>query len=111
MGLRREKIFAKTNDMDKQYYVYIITNKYNTALYTGVTDDLQKRVFEHRNKLVPSFASYYNINKLVYYEIFEDPYNAITREKQIKGGSRQKKLDLIKGMNPDWKDLYAELGI
>ena len=95
--------------MDKQYYVYVMTNKYNTVLYTGVTEDLQKRAFEHKNKLVPSFTSYYNIYKLMYYEVFEDPYYAITREKQIKGGSRQKKLDLINRMNPYWKDLYSEI--
>ncbi len=95
--------------MDKQYYVYIMTNKHDTVLYTGVTDDLQKRVFEHKNKLVPSFTNYYNIHKLVYYEVFEDPYYAITREKQIKGGSRQKKINLINGMNPEWRDLYPEI--
>jgi putative endonuclease len=95
--------------MNKQFHVYIMTNKYNTVLYTGVTNNLQIRVFEHNNKIVPGFTNFYNINKLVYYEVAEDSYYAISREKQIKGGSRQKKLDLIQGMNPDWKDLYEDI--
>ena len=82
-----------------------MTNKYNTVLYTGVTGDLQKRVFEHKEKLVPGFASYYNVTKLVYYEVSEDAYSAVTREKQIKGGSRQKKIDAINQVNPEWEDL------
>ena len=95
--------------MEKQFCIYIMTNKYNTVLYTGVTNDLKKRVYEHKNKLVPGFTNYYNIHKLVYYEVFGDVYNAISREKQIKGGSRQKKLDLVKNMNPEWKDLCDEI--
>ena len=78
-------------------------------LYTGVTSDLLKRVWEHKEKFVPSFTSRYNICKLVYYEVFEDIYYAITREKQIKGGSRKKKLDLINHLNPEWEDLYDKL--
>jgi putative endonuclease len=88
--------------------VYILTNKNNAVLYTGVTSNLFKRVAEHRDKAVEGFTSTYNISKLVYYEEFNTMPEAIAREKQIKGGSRQKKLDLIKGMNPEWKDLYEE---
>ena len=86
-----------------------MTNKNNTVLYTGVTNNLQKRVYEHKEKLVEGFTKKYNVVKLVYYEIFDDPESAITREKQIKAGSRQKKLDLINSMNQEWKDLYDEL--
>jgi putative endonuclease len=89
----------------KYYYVYIMTNKWNTVLYTGVTSNLEKRVYEHKLKLKEGFTKKYNVNKLVYYEIYGEIYEAIVREKQIKGGSRKKKLDLIDGMNPDWKDL------
>ena len=81
----------------------------NTVLYTGVTNDLIKRTYQHKNKMVSSFTSRYNINKLVYYEIYNDPNEAIKREKQIKGGSRKKKIDLIKKMNPTFKDLYEEI--
>ncbi|MDD5222964.1 MAG: GIY-YIG nuclease family protein [bacterium] len=95
--------------MDKQYYVYIMANKNNTVLYTGVTGDLKKRIFEHKEKLVEGFTKKYNITKLVYYEVFNDSANAITREKQIKAGSRQKKIDLINSMNKKWKDLYDEI--
>ncbi|MEQ8190069.1 MAG: GIY-YIG nuclease family protein [Candidatus Eremiobacterota bacterium] len=95
--------------MSKQYYLYIMTNKNNTALYTGVTNDLKRRVYEHKKNLKEGFTNKYNINKLVYYEILEDSYNAISREKQIKGGSRKKKIDLINSMNKEWKDLYEVL--
>jgi putative endonuclease len=95
--------------MDKYYYVYILTNQRNNVLYTGVTNDLVRRVYEHREKVVPGFTKKYNVNKLVYYEMTESIESAIMREKQIKGGSRQKKLDLINGMNPQWKDLYEDL--
>jgi putative endonuclease len=95
--------------MEKQYYVYIMTNKRNTVLYTGVTNDLRKRVYEHKAKLISSFTKKYNVNKLVYYEVFNNIYNAIVREKQIKAGSRQKKIDLINSMNSKWQDLYKNL--
>jgi putative endonuclease len=85
-----------------------MTNAYHTVLYTGVTSDLIKRVSEHRSKTVAGFTSKYNVTKLVYYEDHLTMNDAIAREKQIKGGSRQKKLDLIKSMNPDWTDLYQE---
>jgi putative endonuclease len=86
-----------------------MTNKHNTVLYTGVTNDLKRRCFEHREKLSEGFTKRYNLTKLAYYEIFEDANNAILREKQIKGGSRAKKIALINGMNPEWRDLYDEL--
>ena len=92
--------------MSKQYFVYIMANKHNAVLYTGITNDLKKRVYEHRKKLVPGFTKKYNVAKLVYYEICQDPESAIVREKQIKAGSRQKKIDLINTMNRQWLDLY-----
>ena len=95
--------------MDRQYYIYIMTNKRNTVLYTGVTNDLKRRVYQHREKLSEGFTKKYNITKLVYYEIFEDIENAILREKQIKAGSRRKKIELINSMNGNWRDLYEEL--
>jgi len=86
-----------------------MTNKSNTVLYTGITNDLKRRVYEHKNKIVEGFTKRYNIDKLVYYEVFEDSYNAITREKQIKSGSREKKVELINSFNKEWKDLYNEI--
>lgn len=88
--------------------VYIMTNKNNAVLYTGVTSNLFKRVSEHKSKLVAGFTSSYNVTKLVYYEEYDTMPEAIAREKQIKGGSRQKKIDLIYSKNPEWKDLYDE---
>jgi len=95
--------------MEKQYYVYIMTNKRNTVLYTGVTSNLIKRVYEHKAKFVSGFTKKYNVDKLVFYEVFNDVYNAIVREKQIKAGSRQKKIELINSMNSKWQDLYEKL--
>ena len=95
--------------MNKQYFIYIMTNKNNTVLYTGVTNNIQRRVYEHKEKLVEGFTKKYNVVKLVYYEIFDNPENAIAREKQIKAGSRQKKIDLVNSINSEWKDLYDEL--
>ena len=95
--------------MNKMYFLYIMTNKYNSVLYTGVTNNLKRRVYEHKAKLVKGFTMKYNISKLVYYEVFDDPSSAITREKQIKGGSRKKKIDWIDSMNKEWKDLYQDL--
>ena len=86
-----------------------MTNVRNTVLYTGVTSDLKKRVYEHKEKLINGFTKKYNVTKLVYYEVFQDVENAILREKLIKGGSRQKKIDLISRMNKTWQDLYHEL--
>ena len=95
--------------MARQFFVYILTNKTNTVLYTGVTNNLKRRAYEHRENLKSSFTSRYKVAKLVYYEVCGDSYNAITREKQIKAGSRQKKIDLIDSMNPAWDDLYDEI--
>jgi putative endonuclease len=97
------------SEMGKQYCTYILTNKYNTVLYTGVTSDLRKRVYQHREKLAGGFTNLYKVEKLVFYEITDDVYAAIAREKQIKAGSRQKKIDLVNAMNPEWRDLYEEL--
>ncbi|MEH2278398.1 MAG: GIY-YIG nuclease family protein [Nostoc sp.] len=95
--------------MSQQYYLYIMTNNYNTVIYTGVTNNLQRRVYEHKEKMIEGFTKKYNITKLVYYEVFEDAYTAISREKQIKAGSRQKKIDLVNSINQEWKDLYDGL--
>ena len=93
----------------KQYYVYILTNSRHTVLYTGVTNDLQRRVWEHKNKTGSGFTKRYNVGKLVYYETGDDINIAIAREKQIKAGSRQKKIDLINSLNPEWKDLADDI--
>ena len=91
-------------------FVYIITNKNNTTLYIGVTSNLCQRILEHKLKRYQnSFSTKYNLSKLVYFEAFEDITDAIGREKQLKAGSRQKKLDLINAANQDWNDLYNEV--
>lgn len=95
--------------MDKQFYVYILTNRNNNVLYTGVTNNLPRRVYEHKNKLIEGFTKKYHVDKLVYYEAYADSLNAITREKQIKGGSRAKKIQLIASMNKEWDDLSGGL--
>jgi len=95
--------------LDRQYYVYIITNQNHTVLYTGITNDLNKRIYEHKEKLAKGFSAKYNLNKLVYFQITEDVVSAISREKQIKGGSRKKKVELINDLNPDWIDLYGNM--
>ena len=94
--------------MSKYYYIYILTNKSNT-LYIGVTSDLKVRLFQHRNKLTPGFTNKYNLNKLLYFEVFEDVNDAIRREKQIKGWIRKKKISLIKSTNPSFQDLSDKL--
>ena len=96
---------------EKQYYVYIITNKYNRVLYTGVTNDLERRMYEHRNKVLKGFSSRYNLYKLLFYESTKDVMSALNREKEIKKWSRKKKNELIYTLNPTWKDLGRELGI
>jgi len=88
------------------YYVYIATNKNNTVLYTGMTNNLLRRIFEHKHKYISGFTSRYNIVKLVYFEVYIDVNEALKREKQIKAGSRRKKMELITGINSKWKDLY-----
>ena len=95
--------------MDKTYYICIMTNKGNRVLYTGVTGDLVNRVYQHREKQVQRFTSRYNINKLVYFEIHYNSKEAIEREKQIKAGSRKKKIQLIAAKNPEWRVLYTEI--
>jgi len=95
--------------MDNQYFVYLLNNKNNTVIYTGVTNDLKRRVYEHKEKLIDCFTKKYNVNKLVYFETANDTNSAISREKQIKAGSRQKKIDLINSINKGWKDLYDEI--
>ena len=93
--------------MERGGYVYIMTNKYNAVLYTGITCNLKSRIWEHKEKVFKnSFTKRYNITKLVYYERFMNIEEAIMREKQIKAGSRKKKTDLINIMNPCWKDLF-----
>ena len=94
----------------RQYYVYILTNKTNKVLYIGVTNDLERRIFEHKNKLVEGFTKKYNLNKLVYYEVIENISSAIEREKQLKNWHRDWKINLINSFNPMWKDLGIDLG-
>ena len=92
------------------YYVYILANHTNVAIYTGVTNNLLKRIYQHKNNLSPnSFTAKYNIHKLVYFETTTDIYSAISREKQIKSHSRKWKNQLITSFNPEWKDLYNDL--
>lgn len=93
----------------REYCVYILTNVHNTVLYTGVTNNLKRRVFEHKTGQGGMFSKRYNLVKLVHYEVTDEIQAAILREKQIKGGSRQKKIQLINGMNPEWNDLYEEI--
>ena len=92
--------------MEKQGYVYILFNKRHGTLYTGITTNLVKRVYEHKNCIIDGFSKKYGIDKLGYYEVCSSVVAAIEREKQIKNGSRKRKLTLIESMNPEWKDLY-----
>ncbi|MFA5828315.1 MAG: GIY-YIG nuclease family protein [Candidatus Shapirobacteria bacterium] len=89
--------------------VYILTNHNRRILYTGITNNLVRRVYEHKEKLDDGFTKKYEVNKLVYFEFFEDITLALQREKQIKSGSRKKKLDLINSFNPEWRDLYSQI--
>lgn len=93
----------------KEYCVYIMTNAHNTVIYSGVTNNLARRVHEHKSGLGGIFTKKYNVNKLVYYEVSDSVHAALAREKQIKGGSRKKKIDLINIVNPEWKDLFEEI--
>ena len=95
--------------MHTESYVYPLANKHNNVLYTGVTSDLIRRVYEHKNKLVKGFTQKYNVDRLVYYEACANIVVAIEREKQIKAWSRKKKDDLINALNPEWDDLYRSL--
>jgi putative endonuclease len=95
--------------MEKQYYVYILANRRNGTLYTGITSNLIKRVWEHKEKAVDGFTKKYSIDKLVYFEQYQDSIKAISREKRIKKYPRKWKINLIEKENPRWKDLYKEL--
>lgn len=90
-------------------YIYILSNNWNTTVYVGITNDLIKRIWQHKQKLVEGFTQKYNINKLVYYEQYENIEEAIKREKQLKAGSRKNKIQLIEKQNPTWEDLYEKL--
>jgi len=95
--------------MQMESYVYLLANKHNNVLYTGVTNDLIRRVYEHKNKMVAGFTRKYNVDRLVYFEVCSGIVVAIEREKQIKGWSRKKKQELINSLNPEWDDLYRSL--
>jgi putative endonuclease len=95
--------------MVKEYFVYILTNKGHRVLYTGISNNLKRRMYEHKTHVGSKFTSRYNVTKLVYFETFDSPMDAIAREKQIKAGSRQDKINLINGMNPGWGDLTDSL--
>ena len=95
--------------MNKTYAVYILTNYNETTFYIGVTGNLQKRIWEHKNKVVEGFTKKYNVDKLVYYELTENVESALNREKQLKRWHRQWKINLIKEMNPEFKDLSEQL--
>jgi putative endonuclease len=95
--------------MEKKYYVYIMAKARNSTFYVGMTSDLPKRVFEHKNEATEGFTQQYRIKMLVYYEVFDDPENAIKREKRLKKWNRTWKMRLIEEMNPDWRDLYEEV--
>jgi putative endonuclease len=94
---------------NSQYYVYILANETNVAVYVGMTNDMIKRVYQHKEKITKGYAEKYDIGKLVYYEIFSDPENAILREKRLKGSSRARKNQFVESMNPEWRELYYEL--
>ncbi len=95
--------------MDKQYFIYILSNFLHMVLYIGMTNNLCKRVWEHKQELVPGFTQKYHVHNLLYYELFSDPLSAIEREKQLKKWNRSKKNALIMKMNPNLKDLYSSL--
>jgi Predicted endonuclease containing a URI domain len=95
--------------MSKNGFIYIITNKSDTVFYIGVTSNLEKRIYEHKNKLIKGFTTKYNVSKLVYFEVSNDITAAIQREKQLKNWHRDWKVNLIKENNPDFKDLYPEI--
>lgn len=93
----------------KQYYIYILTNQTNRTLYIGITSNLQKRIWEHKNKVTQGFSSKYNLNKLIYFELFDNPEAAIKREKRLKFWLRKWKEELITKANPKWNDLYEDI--
>jgi putative endonuclease len=91
------------------YYVYILASRKDGAIYIGMTNDIVRRIYEHRIKAVPGFTSKYNITRLVWFEIYDDPISAITREKELKKGRRAWKIQLIEAQNPQWNDLYESI--
>jgi len=95
--------------MNRQPAIYILTNKPNGVLYTGVSSNLPQRIWQHKNKILKGFSYKYNLTKLVYFELFDDMYQAISREKQIKAGSRKSKIQLIESCNKSWRDLYIDV--
>ena len=95
--------------MNKQPAIYLLTNKPNGTLYTGVTSNLPGRIWQHKNNVTKGFSGRYNLTMLVYFELFEDMYTVISREKQIKAGSRKVKIELIESVNPNWNDLYFDI--
>jgi putative endonuclease len=97
--------------LNKNYYLYIITNWNNNVMYIGVTNDLVRRLYEHKNKFYDGFSKKYNLNKLVYFELFFNMSDAIRREKEIKKWRREKKNKLVESINPDWRDLGLELNL
>jgi putative endonuclease len=105
--MTREGMFAKGKKV--MYYVYILTNKSNKVMYIGVTNDLQRRLYEHKNSLIDGFTKRYNVHKLVYYENYKNINDAIYREKSLKGLLRIRKNELVETINPEWKDLSCEL--
>lgn len=106
MGCHPELVSgSRMSKSSNQYYVYILTNKGHTVLYIGVTNNLERRIFEHKKKLIEGFTKKYNLIKLVYYESTEDIYSALEIEKQLKNWHRDWKVNLINSFNPDWKDL------
>jgi len=102
-------VYVKEYVMKREPAVYVLTNKPDGTLYTGVTSNLSKRIWQHKNKVMKGFSARYNLTRLIYFELFEDMQEAISREKQIKAGSRKAKIKLIESSNPEWKDLYAEV--
>jgi putative endonuclease len=103
-GSQRDKVA-----MQKQYFVYIMTNQWKNVLYIGLTNNLTKRVYQHKEKSAYGFTKTYHITKLVYYEMYDSIIDALAREKQIKAGSRQKKIELVNSINNKWEDLYKEI--
>jgi len=105
-GKDGDPVYNNLNMFEKTFYVYILSSQKNGTLYVGVTNNLMKRIWEHKNKLVDGFTKKYEIHHLVYYEIHDNPESAIQREKQIKKWNRLWKIRLIEEKNPEWKDLY-----
>lgn len=102
-------VVFKAMTLKEYFYVYMLSSLHNKVLYVGVTSDLQKRIWEHKEKIIKGFTSKYNIDRLVYFEVYDDAESAITREKNIKNWKRDWKIKRIENMNPDWEDLYETL--